>query len=146
MKFKSWLKYLTYIILILVIIVLKDYVESIFSDSYKRFDSDMFFYLVISLILGVFIGALLGLDHYLSEIKKEGIWKINLPKLVLVGMPSLYFSLTNIWFLSEIKYLRDIISYPLLFIFRYGSGYISLFQVILGYVLITSFFKYNHKM
>ena len=71
----------------------------------------MSFYLVISLLLGVCIELILGLDHLLSELRKDGMWK-----------------------------------YPLHNFFRYGSGYISLFQVILGYVVITSFFKYDEKI
>ena len=146
MKMKSWLKYLMHITLIFFIIALREYVEKLSLDSYSRLESAMVFYLVISLLLGVCIGLILGLDHLLSELRKEGMWKINLPKLILVGLPSLYFSVTNIWVLCNGQFLREIISYPLHYFFRYGSSYISLFQVILGYVVITSFFKYNEKI
>lgn len=146
MKMKSWLKYLIHITLIFFMIALREYVEKLFSDSYYRQESAMFFYLVISLLLGVCIGLILGLEHLLSELGKEGMCKINLPKLLLVGLPSLYFSLTNIWFLGDSQFLREIISYPLHYFFRYGPSYVSLFQVILGYVVITSFFKCNEKI
>ena len=143
---KSWLKHLTYIILIFFMIALREYVEKLFLDSYYRQESAMCFYLGISLLLGVCIGAILGLEHLLSELGKEGIWKINLPKLIVLGLPSLYFSLTNIWFLSGSYFLREIISYPLQYLFKYGSSYVVLFQLIFGYVVITSFFKYNEKV
>ncbi|HEY8892584.1 MAG TPA: hypothetical protein VIM70_20305 [Clostridium sp.] len=146
MKMKSWLKYLIFIILIFFMIILREYVEKLYLDSHLRFESAMYFYLVINLLLGVCIGLILGLEHLLSEFRKEGMWKINFPKLILVGIPSLYFSLTNVWFLGKSQFLREIISYPLHYFFRYGSSYISLFQVILGYVVITSFFKYNEKI
>ncbi len=139
MKLKSWLKYLIYIALIFFIIALREHVEKLLSDSYYRQESTMFFYLVISLLLGVCIGLLLGLEYLLGELRKKGIWKINFPKLILVGLPSLYFSLTNICFLSGSQFLRDIIAYPLHYLMRYGLGYVSLFQMVLGYVIITSF-------
>lgn len=146
MKIKSWLKYLIYIILIFFLIVLREYVEKLFSASYYRYeDPAIFCYGVISLLLGICIGVFLGLEHLFKEIGKEGMWKINLPKLILVGLPSLYFSLANIWMLSGSQIMQEVIAYPLLYLFRYGSGYVSLFQMILGYVVITSFFKYREK-
>jgi MFS superfamily sulfate permease-like transporter len=146
MKIKSWLKYLIYITLIFILIVLREYVEKLFSESYYRYENPaMFCYAVISLLLGVCIGLFLGLEHLISELRKEGPWKINLPKLILAGLLSLYCSLFNIWVLSGSQFMREIIAYPLLYLFRYGSGYVSLFQMILGYVVITSFFKYSDK-
>lgn len=144
MKRKSWLKYLIYFPLIFFLIVLRQFVEKSFSASYYRFEyPEMFYYMVISLLLGVCIGLFLGLEHLIRELGKEGKWKINLPKLILVGLPSLYFSLSNIWILCGNQFIREIIAYPL---FRYGSGDVSLFQVILGYVVITSFYKNSEKI
>lgn len=147
MKRRSWLKYLIYFPLIFFLIILRQFVEKSFSASYYRFEyPEMFYYMVISLLLGVCIGLFLGLEHLIRELGKEGTWKINLPKLILVGLPSLYFSLSNIWVLSGNQFMREIIAYPLLYLFRSGSGDASLIQVILGYVVITSFFKYSEKI
>jgi hypothetical protein len=87
------------------------------------------------------IGILIGLHSYIIESKKLGTWKINFRKLIIIGLPSLYFSLNYIWILSGSKFLRDIIAYPLHLLNRFGFGYVSLFQVIFGYLLITSIYK-----
>lgn len=147
MKVKSWFKYLIYITLILFLIVLRDYVGKLVSESYYRFEnSSAIYYAVISLILGICIGAFLGLEHLIGECGKEGRWKINLPKLILVGLPSLYVSLTNIYFFSGSVFIMKIIAQPLSYLLKYGLDHVSLFQVIFGFVVITSFFKYNEKI
>lgn len=142
MKAKPWLKYLIFVISIFLLIVLREYVDKLFLESYYRFKyPGVYFYLVISLIFGVCIGLFMGAEHLIKELKKEGTWKINLPKLIIVGLPSLYFSLSNIWFASSNQFIHKIIASPSLYLFKYGLGFISLFQMVLGYVVITSFFK-----
>jgi hypothetical protein len=139
MKIKSWSKYFIYITLLILLILLREYVEKLFSASYYRYEDPAFFYYAgISLLLGVGIGLFLGLEHFIREHGKEGTWKINLPKLILVGLPSLFFSLSNILFFSDSQFVREIITYPLLSLFRHSLNYISIFQIILGYVIITS--------
>ena len=142
MKLKSWLKYFIYIVVIFFLITLREYVEQLASAAYYRMQYPAInYYTVISFLLGVSIGLLLGLDHLLRELAKNGKWQINLPKLILLGIPSLYFSLTNIFLLSTIHFLQVIFAYPLFHVIKYGSDFVPLFQLILGYVIITSFDK-----
>lgn len=75
---------------------------------------------------------LLGLEHFIVERKRAGTWKINLPKLVIVGLPSVIFSLTYHIALLDIATL----SYATL-----GTNFIPVFQIVLGYVLITCVYK-----
>lgn len=146
MKIKLWLKYLIYLILICFLIVLREYVGKLFAAYFKQEFRINYCYLVINLLIGVGIGLFLGLEHFINEIRKEGTWKVNIPKLVLVALPSLYFALTNIWIYSGNQFLQNVIAYPLLNFLGYGTGYVTLFQVILGYMVITSFYKYSEKV
>lgn len=146
MKVKDWIKYLIYIVLIFFIIILKGYVGNLSTAYFKQEFRANYFYLIISMLVGLCIGMVLGLEHLIREIKKEGTWKINLPKLILVGLPSLYCSLTFVFFFSGIGFLQNIIAYPLFYFLRYSSNYVPLFELILGYVVITSFYKYSEKI
>ena len=146
MKVKDWLKYLIYIALLLLIIAAKGYVGNLFTLYFKQEYKPNYCYLVIIVLINICIGVALGLEHLVREMRKEGIWKINLPKLIVVGMPALYISLAGIWIYSGIQFLQKIILYPLLFLLKYGSGPISLFQLIFGYVVITSFYKCSEKI
>jgi hypothetical protein len=96
---------------------------------------------------GVCIGLFLGLEHFINEIRKEGNWKVNLPKLILVGLPSLYFSLTHIFMYSGIKLQENVIGAQIFYLLRYFSAdYVILFQLISGYIITTSVYKCNKKI
>lgn len=145
MKLRGWIIYLIYSVLILLIILLEGYVGNFLSANIKQGIHVNYFYLILSIIIGISVGLVLGLEHFIRETKKEGTWRINLPKLILVGLPSLYASLTMVFFYSGSHFLQNIIAYPLFYFFRYIYNYLPLFELTLGYVVITSFYKYNEN-
>lgn len=144
MKIKLWIKYLIYFVIIFLIVFLREYVAKLFvSKDQFRINYSM---IVLSMFLGIVIGLLLGLEHFMNEVSKGGSWKINLPKLILVGVPSFYFSFTNLLIYSDISFLQNVIAYPMIYLINHSSaGIVTLFQPILGYIIITSFHKYNKK-
>ena len=145
MKIKSWSKYFVYIILIFVMIYLREYIGSQSRAYWAREFHYNIYIITINVLITVGIGLLLGIDQLINEIKKVGTWKINLPKIIIVGLPSLYFSFSYVLLYSNNYFLHDIISYPSLKLLMYGASYLPLFQLILGYVFITSFYKYVKK-
>jgi hypothetical protein len=88
------------------------------------------------------IGLLLGLEHLICEIRKEGTWIINLPKVVLMVIPSLYFSLAMFIYYNNIT----VLSFSIGVLIEGGSGFIHAFQIILGHSIITSFYKNNKEI
>jgi hypothetical protein len=134
MRKKLWLKYSIYILLLIVIIFLKEYVTGKLTFSYKRTwgaGGSYILLITVPLIFNLVIGLFLGLEHFIVEIKKAGTWKINLPKLILVGLPSLFFSLTY-----HVALYVQSLSYATL-----GTNFIPVFQIVLGYVVITCLYK-----
>lgn len=73
-------------------------------------------------------------------IRKDGKWRINIPRLILLGVPSLYFSLGILILSFPITFIRQTLSYPILYFLK-CDDILSIFQVILGYIIITSFMK-----
>ena len=138
-----FLKYLIFLALICSLILLRAYVGQLLQEALRRFEEPAYYYLIISQLLSVCIGLFLGLEHLIDELKKEGRWKLNLPKLLLIGLPSSFFSLAHIWF--GFQFLNGKIAYTLVSLFGPGTDFILLFQIILGYVIITSPYKYNEK-
>jgi hypothetical protein len=120
-------------------VVIKDYISGLNNTYFKRNFSVNYSYIVISLLIGISIGLLLGLEHFIIEIRKEGRMKLNFPKLIFIGLPALYTSLGFLWIYS------GIFAYPLIYLFRYGSGCVPTSQLILGYIVITSFYKINKQ-
>lgn len=141
MKSKLWLKYFIYILLILAWISFEGYIEGRFRVDFNRnFRINVDFYALVILI-NVGMGLLLGAEHLINEIKKEGNWKINLPKIILIVLPSLYFSLTYYFLYNTNQFVQKILTYPFVALFKNGTTFISTFQLIVGYMLITSFYK-----
>ena len=87
------------------------------------------------MIIGIILGILLGLERLVLERKKEGNWKVNLPKLILLGVPFLYLSLG-----AFLYFFCQMINYPIRF-FMVEINYLPIFQMIFGYVICTSFIK-----
>lgn len=91
------------------------------------------------MIIFIVLGILLGLDRVILEMRKENRWRINLPKVIFLGLPSLYFSVgTFISFFCPIVFIQVNLCYPLSFL---KGNFISVFQIILGYIICTSFIK-----
>lgn len=140
MKKKPWLKYFIYILVLCILVFLKEYAFGKVKYLYYRFwGGEITYYLLITipLLFNVLIGLLMGLEHFLGELRKAGVWKVNLPKLILVGLPSLFFSLTYVIGLINIPFIQT----KLLFFARLGTEYVSPFQIILGFVILTSLHK-----
>lgn len=122
MKLKDWIMHLIYSVLILFIILLKGYVGDLLSANFKQEFRVNYFYLLLSILVGICLGLVLGIEHLIRETRKAGKWRINLPKLLLIGFPSLYCSLSLVFFYSGVDFLQNIIAYPLLYFYRYISN------------------------
>ena len=120
--------------------------ESIRRNVQETYNVNPYFQNIIMLIFYGGIGLILGLEHLIQEIKKQGKWVINIPKLVLMGIPSLYFSLSILIYYINSQFVRDILSYPIGILLNNSPNFISVFQLILGYSIITSFYKENEEI
>lgn len=98
------------------------------------------------MLINVGIGLLLGLEHLISEIRKDGTLKVNLHKIILMGLPSLYFSLTYFLGYSNNRFVQNILAYPIIKLLTYYSSFVFVFQLILGYDVIRSFYKYSEEI
>ena len=143
MKVKSWLKYLIYISLILVIVFWGQYIfEDMRKTTQSTFNYNPYMQNIIMIIFYGAIGLLLGLDNLIHEMEKEGTWKINIPKIVLMVIPSLYFSLPIFIYYNN-HFIINVLTYPISLLLRNGTGFFAVFQLMLGYSVITSFYKFK---
>lgn len=147
MKKKDWVKYLAYILLIFGLLYLDSYIlrqRAVYQK--ETFDVGLT-YIVMSMIIKIGVGAVLGLDYIVNEIKKAGSWKINLPKMILMVIPSLYFSMS---FFAMYQFVENAIykklTYPMFIFFENNSSFIIVSQLMLGYLSITSFYKQSKEI
>ena len=103
-------------------------------------------------VMSFVLGGIFGLDHFLFEKKKFGLWKLNAGKM-MIALILLYFSMfPNVYILRYELFLK-LYEWCLVFIIAgtesYGYtntiyiflviGY--LFQGLCGYILTKSFYK-----
>jgi len=144
MKIKIWLKYLVYGLVILASMSLSSYLSYKYKTHMALTFQPNLLLLAICILINMIIGAILGFERFIKERRKDGRWKINLPKMILLGIPSFYVSIFQIAFYSGVTYIARIM-YPIAFIsgLTFG-GFITsfqIFQILFGYCVITSLYK-----
>jgi len=144
MKIKSWVKYFIFSVLLFSFSVLGQHIfQSVRMDNEQTLNFKPYFYNLLMIVFYGGVGILLGLEYLIKEITKKGVWKINLPKLLLVGAPSLYFSLNIFIYYFNVPFILNHLSFPLVLFSQSDTSYIAVFQVMLGYIITTSFYKVN---
>lgn len=134
-----------YLLLIIATVYLKGLADIAFQTDISKTYKINYVLLTVITLLAVVVGVVLGLDHLMNEIKKEGKWKISLPKIILLIIPSLYAS--SIYYLAaiNIKFVQIVLIYPVFKFFGSSTTFILIFQIVLGYSIITAFYKGDKK-
>lgn len=132
---KNWIGYIIYLLLLICYILAShQLIEQLTSQTKMT-------YKAYPLILGrtiifILFGMLLGLDYIVREIKKEGKWKINLSKIILIGLPSAYIVTCYLMWLNGISF---IVTH---FIFILSTAdFSTAVDILFGYTVISSFYK-----
>lgn len=139
MRKNKWILYSIYSVVLVFYIIFSSKILIFEKEQYQRTFNNLPL-IIWSMIIFIVFGLLLGLEMFLLEMRKDGKWMINLPRLILLGAPSLYFSSGILILSCPIALIRRTISYPILYFLKY-EDILSIFQVILGYIIITSFIK-----
>ena len=136
----NWIIYFAYAVLLFCFIIISYKIYEL-GDMIRICKYNALPFLTLSLVIFTLIGFLLGLEKLILEIRKEGSWRINLPKVVFIGIPSLYFSIGLLDYYSKIFFISEVLSYPIRILINYNPNFISIFQVIFGYVISSCFVK-----
>ena len=139
MKQNKWVHYFLYgLFLLAYIIFCQMWLEYLNVQGKKTFVILPFE--IWSTIIYSVGGVLLGLEKFISEVKKKGSWKVNWPKVIFLGIPSIYLALGI--FIGYLPYsIRGILWHPFSLLYFSEIDLIPIFQLAFGYILITSFNK-----
>lgn len=111
-------------------------------EEHAKMTFQMYPQIISMTIIYPLIGVLFGTAHMLKERKKQGDWKLNLGKMVIIGIPTFSLAYYPFIFFS--------FDAPLHFLAIPGAFFnkvilsnhtMHLFQILFGYTLITSFYK-----
>lgn len=122
MRGRQILSYLGYAILLFGVLT----VSQLYTDGISMY------------VLFVF-GFLIGLENLINQFQHDGIWKINLTKLVFLGIPAFIVYLTNPLYLNINQLVGTETANLLKPLSPFGI-------IILGYVLATIFYKSNDNI
>ncbi|EQF26276.1 putative membrane protein [Clostridioides difficile CD160] len=137
---KKALRYFLFLIILLLMYFLAvklnfDYYQQIhtsFTQDFKKF-------VFINLISSGGIGLLLGVELFINEYKKSGNWYLDIPRLVIICIPSFFLALMPMLiFIFPVGNIPIIGSFIMLDRIPLN---ITIFNILLGYFLITSFRK-----
>lgn len=130
--------YLAWIVLILVALILpKTHLELLRQSGIR--EMSIIPYFAVKLGLFLLIGVILGSDCLIQEIKKSGSWQADILKIVLCGIPLGLVACSPIFYFGiNVPFITNYIAS---YFMNIDSGQIAASQIILGYVLTTSFFK-----
>lgn len=127
MKINTWLKHLIYLLLIVAlswmgITILSNY----YAEVQRSYNINIILIMLVNFIFFGGIGAVLGLDNFILQFKMEGQWRFNLPKLIVLGLPSLILSIPHLLFIllpSAMQFMDTICLIP---------------NIVFGYILVSS--------
>lgn len=102
----------------------------IFIPALKKFDFSEYDKL-LSLMMLILIGGLIGFEVLVKQFKRRGSWIINVNRIIIFGVPLSILSLHSIVYYLPLSIGNPILSEYSLFISR----------IFLGYIVITSFEK-----
>ena len=92
---------------------------------------------IIKFCLLSFFGFVLGLKTFNNERKKGGNWKIDLLRIVILGIPSFIIGLYNVFLFWSYVWAAN---FTAMILFDFSSFQL-LMQILFGYAIITSFYK-----
>lgn len=130
MKNNTWIKNLIYLLLIVALfwvgtMLLSNY----FKEVQRSYETNISLIILINLIFFGGIGIILGLDNFILQLKKEGKFRVDVSKLIVLGVPSLILSNPYIW----------TILMPSAMTFMDSICLIS--SIVLGYTFVSSIYK-----
>ena len=130
MKREGWLKNIIYLLLISILFWIGVKIRSDYFEKFKTtFETNILFISLVNFIFFGGIGFVLGLDNLIRELKKDGKIKVNISKLIVLGLPVLILSIPYSWLMLGPK------------IISLSTYLVLICNLILGHTLATSITK-----
>lgn len=134
---RNYNKYLGILFIFFALIGFKEYSY----QEAKSFCGATFEYqwaFLVQIIGWLFLGLFLGGLNFINEVKKEGNWKANKEKLLILGIPSFLVLLLHGIALFGVTLPQPIV---LLLLYTLTTSLVKYFAILLGYVAVSSFTK-----
>lgn len=137
---KKYLLYIAYLILfILASAVLKQVKLLSPATSSLYAPLSLTLHVIAEFLLYATCGAILGIEHFIKERKKEGAWSVKTSKLLILCIPALIVGLYPLiyYVILPFSFMPELTGRP----FWDFTALAILMRILLGYAVITSIYK-----
>ena len=137
---KNFKRAVYYFIYILLFYWGAKYGYELYVKAKTTFDFSRTLIMIYRSIFPIILGLLLGFLNFTNKIKKQGRWKVDWVKLIILGIPTLYFGLNPI--LMSVSGKINALLYPIFLIPTIEQQiFYTLSGFIFGYIILDSIDK-----
>lgn len=130
-------KYILLLVIIFLLSIPFEQARILTHESNARGESSLFLTENMNFLFIAIFGAILGLESFIKERKKNGRWRINYMNLILLGIPSLIVGYSTVMAFSGLLFMGNFMATV---IYDYET-YKHMMQILFGYAIVTSFYK-----
>jgi hypothetical protein len=135
LKSTKW--YLVNALLLFGTLLLMSYIDFRLQDIAKQ-DYRVWKWIMISQLLYIPVGFVLAFPYFIKNLRKSGVWKVDYKKILFFGIPAIYFT-----FYLTFHFYSPLSAIGTPWFILSGIKLYKLGGMILGYVIVSSFFKNN---
>ena len=134
------LLYVALLTIIFILSIASKQIGNLVQEYRIKGELNVFLIEPLKFIVLAFFGSILGIDNFNQEKRKEGKWKVNILKIVVLCIPSLFIGVFYIFFWE----FGGIMGWSLYLV---SSNLFSfeamqpMMKILFGFALITSFYK-----
>lgn len=139
---RKYKRYILYFIVILVLLMIGGKLTAGYYNELTESNNISFIkQSLINLLAYGGVGVVLGIDNLIREKRKEGKWKFDFKKLLIVGLPALVLSTPVFWATIIIICLKGKVDGNIMTIYNF----MIIFNIILGHVFVTSIYREEER-
>ncbi|OEH92336.1 hypothetical protein [Bacillus solimangrovi] len=135
---KRFLLYLTYIILMIVVIKGGLSIQMHLLEEVAVLKVESILYLMYSSIFSIIIGVLFGIPRLITKIRSAQKFTFDWIKFIAIGIPTVYLATVPYLYFTAIG---SYLPYASRIYHEFGNFTPTIFGIIFGYVLLDSFIK-----
>lgn len=144
MRKNSWLKTFIYAVVLVGYMLLSNkFLVGLEGKAQRTFN--ILPYALWSKAVFIVLGFLIGSDYLYKEFNKVGLWKVRVSKLIIIGLPLMIYVLAPLISFFNFQPILSLFGNSIIYLQAQFSHMDKAIEVLLGYSIITSFYKYERS-
>lgn len=142
MRKNSWLKtFIHATVLVGYMLISNKFLVGLEDKAQRTFN--ILPYALWSKAVFIVLGFLVGISYLYGESNKSGLWKVRVNKLIILGLPLMIYVLAPLISFFNFQPILSLFGDSIIYLQAQFSHMGKVIEVLLGYTIITSFYKYE---